>query len=125
MYTAKKYSDQLSVIKYDVEGNNNKNLKVEMLLQGVMVRGLPTLLLYNDGVPLASHSGAITESDLETWLEENFNELNNMKNSKQDGQKEQKEQNVSLEENAETDEASSGGKRGFVSFAFGRDDYAL
>ena len=72
-----------------------------------MVRGLPTLLLYNDGVPLASHSGAITESDLETWLEENFNELNNMNNAKQD---EQKVQRASNEENMETDEASNSGK---------------
>lgn len=31
IFSAKKHSDKLSVIKYDVEGDNNKNLKVEMV----------------------------------------------------------------------------------------------
>jgi thiol-disulfide isomerase/thioredoxin len=42
--TAEKYSAQLSILKYDVEGPNNQGLKVEMLLQGVRVSGLPTLM---------------------------------------------------------------------------------
>ncbi len=63
------YSEKLSVVKYDVEGENNENLKVEMLLQGVVVRGLPTLLLYGEGVPLATRTCAITEKDLKEWLD--------------------------------------------------------
>lgn len=116
---AEKYSDQLEVIKYDVEGNNNKNLKVEMLLQGVMVRGLPTLLLYNDGVPLATHSGVITETDLGTWLEDNFLKMEAINKPEQKVEKEPKKEVVNEEE------VATGGKRGFVSFGVEKDDYTL
>ena len=37
-----------------------------------MVRALPTLIFYSNGSPLATHSGAITESGLEEWLAEGF-----------------------------------------------------
>jgi hypothetical protein len=115
MHIAKKYSEQISVIKYDVENTNTKNLKVEMLLQGILVRGLPTLLLYKNGVPVATHSGAITETGLHEWLDNNLatitgdvSEIMNVKVSKDD---------------EERDKAvPTGRKRGFVSFA---DRYSL
>eukprot|EP00571_Detonula_confervacea_P006201 CAMPEP_0172319532 /NCGR_PEP_ID=MMETSP1058-20130122/37935_1 /TAXON_ID=83371 /ORGANISM="Detonula confervacea, Strain CCMP 353" /LENGTH=205 /DNA_ID=CAMNT_0013034603 /DNA_START=26 /DNA_END=643 /DNA_ORIENTATION=+ len=116
---AKKYSDQLSVIKYDVEGNNNKDLKVEMLLQGVMVRGLPTLLLYNDGIPLATHSGAIKETELHKWLEDN---LSSKMDELEPGNAKQNE--GPPQEEVVNDDAT-GTKRGFVSFGFEKDDYSL
>jgi len=124
---AEKYSNQLSVIKYNVESGNNSNLQVEMLLQGVRVQGLPTLLLYNNGSPVASHSGAITQNDLEDWLEENLVRM----------QEEFEQQSISeavkskLAEESKDDEeedgANVGSKRGFVSFAsqFDGDDYML
>lgn len=116
---AKIYSEKLSVIKYDVEGNNNKDLKVEMLLQGVVVRGLPTLLLYRDGMPLATRSGAITEKDLKEWLDCNlFSRTNAME---ADGR-------TRTENNPEkqtTNEVAIVKNRGFVSFAFEQDGYAL
>lgn len=126
---ANKYSDQLSVLKYDVEGDNNKNLKVEMLLQGVLVRGLPTLVLYHNGQPLATHSGVITETGLEEWLEENLfsmkdefeAEVRQQSTTTNSGQ--QEEPNKA----EESDESATGKKRGFVSFGsqFGQDDYML
>lgn len=105
---AKKYSQHLSVIKYDVENINTKNLKVEMLLKGVLVRGLPTLILYNNGAPLATHSGAMTEQDLFDWLDVKLATI-------------PRNQSVKDEER-EANSVSTGGKRGFVSFA---DRYSL
>ena len=89
---------------------------VELLLQGVLVRGLPTLLLYNNGVPLATHSGAITDQDLFQWLDDKLatvtgskSEINVVKVPKR-------------EEQDAASEVPTGGKRGFVSFA---DRYTL
>ena len=113
IHTAKKYSEQISVIKYDVENSNTKNLKVEMLLQGILVRGLPTLLLYKNGVPVATHSGAITETGLYEWLVNNLakitGDINSVKVSKD-------------EERDAAKDVPTGTKRGFVSFA---DRYSL
>ena len=109
-FVAKKYSDKLSVIKYDVEGNNNANLKIELLLQGTRISGLPTLMLYLDGKQLASHSGMITQQGLEDWLDvnlfsKNLDSTTNIKPTKDD---------------------TTSNKRGFVSFAAsGVDDYML
>jgi len=132
---AKKHSDQLSILKYDVEGDNNKNLKVEMLLQGVMVRGLPTLVLYNNGKPLATHSGAITQNGLEEWLEDNLfskmeefdaeveKQLQQSTTTTVESKKKQKQQN---EGDKVDEDGVIGEKRGFVSFASqGPDDYML
>jgi len=117
---AEKYSDQLSVIKYDVEGDNNKDLKVEMLLQGVMVRGLPTLVLYNDGMPLATHSGVIKETELEEWLEDNLLS----KIAELDGPSNAKRKNVGVQKEVVNDDATTK-KRGLVSFGLEKDDYML
>jgi thioredoxin 1 len=115
---AEKYSDRLSVIKYDVEGNNNNDLKVELLLQGVMVRGLPTLILYNGGEPVATHSGAITETGLEEWLDNNLL-------AKIDVTETNAIQNDGLVEEKVGESSSITGQRGFVSFASQFDDYSL
>ena len=68
---------------------------------------LPTLILFNDGKPIGTHSGVITEDELEAWLDESLFSKPSTKESI--GEKEVES------------------KRGFVSFAsqFGRDDYAL
>ena len=115
---AKKYSQHLSVIKYDVESKNTKSLKVEMLLQGVLVRGLPTLLLYNNGVPVATHSGAITEQDLYGWLDNNLATISETKSGNNNMEVSKKE----VEERDAVNEVPTSGKRGFVSFV---DRYTL
>ena len=43
-----------------------------MLLQNVRVSGLPTLILYWRGKPVAMHSGVITEEELEDFLDKNL-----------------------------------------------------
>jgi thioredoxin-like negative regulator of GroEL len=125
-------------LKYNVEDPNTKNLKVEMLLQGVMIRGLPTLVLYHDGKPLATHSGAITENELNAWLEEHlFSNIDTLESEQElvgnvavaaraslwDDKRIRN--NTGTSETAK--ETSSGRKRGFVSMTsqFGSDDYML
>ena len=101
-----------------------------MLLQGVMVRGLPTLVLYNNGNPLATHSGAITEAGLEEWLQDNLlskrEEFNAevVQQSTAQGLEEGKGGRTIDEPDGE---GSTSEKRGFVSFGsqFGQDDYML
>ncbi len=110
---AKIHAEKLSVIKYDVEGRNNKNLKIEMLLQGIVVRGLPTLILYVDGMPLATRTGAITEKDLMEWLDGTLASM--------DGQI----RKVPNPKKHSPSEVSTVRKRGFVSFALEKDDYTL
>ena len=114
-FAAKKYSDKLSVIKYDVEGDNNANLKIELLLQGTRISGLPTLMIYQDGKPLATHSGMITQQGLEDWLDVNLfsKNLDSTTNIKP------------AEEDNATNDATTINKTGFVSFANGVDDYML
>lgn len=129
LYEATKHSDRLSVLKYNVEDPNAKDLKVEMLLQGVMIRGLPTLVLYHDGKPLTTHSGAITEDQLNAWLEENlFSKLESLEAEQELGGE------VATALWSEKGEVESNKnkrvierKRGFVSMAsqFGSDDYML
>ena len=49
--------EDISVVKYDVEGDKCANLRVELLLNGIQIKGLPTLLLFKDGKLLAENSG--------------------------------------------------------------------
>ena len=118
--TAKKHSDKLSIVKYDVEGGNNDNLKVELLLQGVMISGLPTLVLYNNGAPLATHSGVITEEGLEKWIDDNlFSRIDEIGAGKMDSEAE------ATKDSDGDDSGAATSKRGFVSFAPQTDDYML
>ena len=109
-----------------MEATDTKNLKVEMLLQGVMVRGLPTLILYHDGKPLATHSGAITESDLNTWLQDNlFSQVDAITGDILDRSTEGSTATKRGQELDIKKENKAGTKRGFVSMAsqFVGDDY--
>ena len=119
-YSAKKYSDQLSVIKYDVEGCNNKDLKVELLLQGLIISGLPTLVIYHEGKPLKTHSGMITEEGLDEWLHEHlFSKMNDFNTNNE-------AELIEREDPVKENEFTPIKKRGFVSLASsGRDDYML
>ena len=109
-------------MKYDVEGNNSKHLKVKMLLHGIRVRRLPSLLLYNHGTPLASHSRVITKVGFEELLEDNsFSKMDEFEaEAKSDSKEETKKDGASKE-------VANGETRGFVSFSdqYEEDDYML
>ena len=103
-----------------------------MLLQGILIRGLPTLIIYHDGVPLATHSGAISETAFHQWLEDNlFSKIDDVtgeittgnlgsSDAKLQSSEKDKSDSEKIHESGET-------KRGFINFAsyFGRDDYAI
>ncbi|KAL7493495.1 hypothetical protein ACHAWT_006043, partial [Skeletonema menzelii] len=116
--TSPKYSsNQLSILKYDVEGSNHQNLKVELLLQGVRVSGLPTLMLFWRGQVVATHSGVISKEGLEDWLDGNFDVVATMRKNEEEVKKGEKEE----------EDVTASKKRGFISFAsqYGMDDYAI
>lgn len=97
-----------------------------MLLQGVMIRGLPTLVLYKDGSPLADHSGAITAEGLEVWLNDNL--FSRTDEFEADARQLTTEiaKGMKSAKNDSAVEGTGGSKRGFVSFASqGPDDYML
>jgi thioredoxin-like negative regulator of GroEL len=125
---ATNHSGKLSVLKYNVEDPNTKNLKVEMLLQGVMIRGLPTLVLYHDGKPLATHSGAITENELNAWLDEHlFSKIDTFEAGQELGGEVAKKKVWDEKRSDTPGSKNASAKRGFVSMTsqFGSDDYML
>ena len=92
--------------------------------------GLPTLILYWKGEPVASHSGVISEEGLEDWLEVNLFsnvELNRQSVVGNDGGAVTKTKEVNNNSEGTDEEIATAPKRGFVSFAsqYGKDDYAL
>jgi len=96
------------------------------------VSGLPTLILYWKGEPVASHSGVISEEGLEDWLEVNLfsnGELNRQSVGSNDGggAMTKKKKEVNNNSQGTDEEIATTPKRGFVSFAsqYGKDDYAL
>lgn len=65
---ADKWTENLDMVKYDVE-SDNPNVKMELLLQNVMPRSLPSLVLFKNGKAIANRSGVITEEELDSFLE--------------------------------------------------------
>lgn len=121
---SERHAGELNVIRYDVEGSNTSKVKVEMLLQGVMLKGLPALALYLDGEPLALHSGMITEDDLEAWLDGHLFSKPELKSATAKDAPPTNEAEKGAAADAE--DALVTGKRGLVSFAAQmKDDYML
>jgi thioredoxin 1 len=102
---ALKYEQDLDVVKLDVEAKNNGGVKVEFLLSGVMPEALPSLILFRDGKHLATHTGALTQEQLNDFIEAHL---------KKAAKKEKREL-----------VGARGRSKGFVSFASVRDDYML
>lgn len=125
---ATRYSSKLTVLKFNVEAPDTKNIKMEMLLKGVMIRALPTLVLFHSGVPLATHSGAITEEELNAWLDENlFSRIDTLPGDIL-GEMDSVVANTQIDETnnmKSKKESESKSRRGFVSMTYEADDYML
>jgi thioredoxin 1 len=65
---AAKWSEQISIVKYNIEGSDNSDVKQELILQMVMPRSLPSLILFQDGKAIATRNGALTEEQLDDFL---------------------------------------------------------
>ena len=59
------YNDKLTIAKLDVDANQNTSTKYG-------IRGVPTLMLFKDGDVVATHVGALTKSQLTTFLDTNM-----------------------------------------------------
>jgi thioredoxin 1 len=99
---ALKYQRDLDVVKLDVEAKNNGGVKVEFLLSGVMPEALPSLILFRDGKHLATHTGALTQEQLNAFIEAHL-------------KKNEKKREL----------VGARGSKGFVSFASSREGYML
>jgi thioredoxin-like negative regulator of GroEL len=70
---AKKWLGTVVVGKYDVESGNDE-VKVELLIKGVMPQSLPALILVHKNKVLATHKGIIRSTELHAMLERHVNE---------------------------------------------------
>jgi thioredoxin 1 len=68
---AEKWKSSLAVVKFNVEGQN-PNLKLDMLLEGVMPRSLPSLILFHKSKAITVHNGVITDDQLEEFIRQNI-----------------------------------------------------
>jgi thioredoxin 1 len=63
--TASSYSDRLQVAKINIDENGKTPSKYN-------VRGIPTLMLFKDGQPVATRVGALSKSQLAAFIEDNL-----------------------------------------------------
>jgi hypothetical protein len=120
---AKEWRDDLIVSKYNVESNNDE-LKVELLLRGVMPKSLPALILIHNNQILTTWKGVIKPQELQTMLEDQI-VLNNV-DKKKDITASTKSSSTRNRNNEAT---PSKRKSGLISFAMMNgndgDDYML
>jgi|SRR6185437_3229610 len=60
--TAKQYSDRLTVAKLNVDENPATATRY-------FVRGIPTLMLFKDGQPVATHVGSLSQGQLQAFID--------------------------------------------------------
>eukprot|EP00567_Pseudictyota_dubia_P018187 CAMPEP_0197439742 /NCGR_PEP_ID=MMETSP1175-20131217/6410_1 /TAXON_ID=1003142 /ORGANISM="Triceratium dubium, Strain CCMP147" /LENGTH=189 /DNA_ID=CAMNT_0042969707 /DNA_START=148 /DNA_END=717 /DNA_ORIENTATION=+ len=101
---AEKWSDQMDVMRFDVESKNT-GVKMELLRQKALPQSLPSLMLFRDGEVVAKHSGVITEEELNEFISTNLADRADPEESTTESSKEQ--------------------QRGFISFTTDGDDYML
>ena len=68
---AQKYADTVDIVKFDVE-QKDKLVKMDFLRHKLLVRKLPSIILYKDGKAVAMISGLINEDDIDKLLEEHI-----------------------------------------------------
>ncbi len=60
--TAKQYADRLTVAKLNVDENPGTATRY-------FVRGIPTLMLFKDGQPVATHVGSLSQGQLQAFID--------------------------------------------------------
>ena len=63
----------MTICKFDV-GSDQNDVKVELLLWGVMPRSLPSLILVHRNEVLATWKGVINDNQLEVMLDEHLSQ---------------------------------------------------
>jgi len=59
------YDEKITIAKLDVDANQNTSMQYG-------IRGVPTLMLFKDGDVVATHVGALTKSQLTTFIDTNL-----------------------------------------------------
>ena len=108
---AEKWEDKgLVVCKLNMDDPNTKALKVELALQGVLPRSLPSLILFDPstGKAVNQHTGVINADDLDEFVGSFY-------------------ASRPLEEEKQESDIAQGKKAGFIglSHAYDNDDYML
>jgi thioredoxin 1 len=62
--SAQEYGDRLTVAKLNVDENPNTPTRYH-------VRGIPTLMLFKDGQPVATHVGSLSKGQLQAFIDAN------------------------------------------------------
>jgi thioredoxin 1 len=62
--SATRYADRLTVVKLNVDENPATATRFH-------VRGIPTLMLFKNGQPVATHIGSLSKGQLQTFVETN------------------------------------------------------
>ena len=62
--SASRYADRMTVVKLNVDEN-------PAIATRYHVRGIPTLMLFKDGQPAATHVGSLSKSQLQAFVEAN------------------------------------------------------
>ena len=62
--SAQEYTDRLTVAKLNVDENPNTPTRYH-------VRGIPTLMLFKDGQPVATHVGSLSKGQLQAFIDAN------------------------------------------------------
>lgn len=62
---AEEYKDRLKVAKMEVDANADTSAKYG-------IRGIPTLIIFKNGQPEATHVGALDKSELVAFLQQNL-----------------------------------------------------
>jgi thioredoxin 1 len=68
---ADNWDGALVVARFDVEGKN-PDLKMELVLQGVMPKSLPSLILFEKEKAITTRNGVITDDQMEEFLKTNL-----------------------------------------------------
>ena len=62
--SATQYADRMTVVKLNVDEN-------PVTASRFQVRGIPTLMLFKDGQPVATHVGSLSKGQLQAFIEAN------------------------------------------------------
>lgn len=62
--SARQYADRVTVAKLNVDENPTTPTRYH-------VRGIPTLMLFKDGQPVATHVGSLSKGQLQAFIDEN------------------------------------------------------
>jgi thioredoxin 1 len=118
---AEQWKDTITIGKFDVACKQSNDVKVELLLKGVMPRSLPSLILLHNNEVVTTWKGVITDNQLNEMLEQHLT-LQGLEEDRAVAQKK-----IPKVVGMPAKEPPRQRKAGFVSFAMnaGGDDYML